>query len=179
MPKKVSIAVTSGKEYLKMGILSYSILTMTKDKDENIILGKSANRYEILEYNWDGARYGTKTNADTKGRGMGAIIGNSLGVAGSKGKSQSTTTDIEVSSNATLKFRNIKTGNTFVIGFSCNSKIDIQLQNFGVPSNKATFTNQVLQQKSTVELLKEYKELLDMEIITEEEFMEKKRELLE
>lgn len=210
--KKIYLTVTSGKQFLNMGIFSTAI-SMKKDEYGNIFLGNLQNKFEILEYNWEGARYQTTTNTISnettkgtskekehrKGRvagavigtmllpGVGTAIGASLGTGKkSKGKTNSdrtgtssvTTSNVEVKSNATLKFRNLDTGEVFVIGIRCDSKTDAELQNFCIPRNMGNYAAEVSQQKSNVKLLKEYKELLDMGIITEDEFQKKKQELL-
>lgn len=210
--KKVNLIVTSGKQFLNMGFFS-TVISMKKDEYGNILLGNLQNKFEILEYNWEGARYQTTTNTvsneKTKGKskekehrkgrvagavigtmlfpGVGTAIGASLGTGKkSKGKTNTdrigtssvTTSDVEIKSSATLKFRNLDTGEVFVIGFQCDSKTDAELQNFCIPRNTGNFAEEISQQKSNVELLKEYKELLDMGIITEEEFQKKKKELL-
>ena len=119
--------------------------------------------------------------------GVGTAIGAAVGT-GKKNKGETKhnntgtqntiTKETEIKSNATMRFRNLDTGESFVIGFQCDSKLDAELQNFCIPKNKEDFAEGVSQQKSNVELLKEYKELLDMGIITQDEFMQKKKELL-
>lgn len=210
--KKVNLIVTSGKQFLNMGIFS-ALICMKKDEEGNIILGNLPYKFEILEYSWEGARYQTTTSTVTKEKGdskskgnekrkgrvagavigtvlfpgVGTVIGASLGTGkkengktsfSNTGNTSTTTKDVEVKSNATLKFKNLENGEVFVIGFQCDSKMDAELQNFCIPSNRENIAENISQQKSNVELLKEYKELLDMGIITEDEFLQKKKELL-
>jgi hypothetical protein len=117
---------------------------------------------------------------------VGAAIGAAVGTGKkSKGKNNSTTTgnttttsnNVEVDSIASVKFRNIETEQISTVGFYCNSVLDMQLKSFNIVS-KGDVANNVKMQKSSVELLKEYKELLDSGVITQEEFMQKKAELL-
>lgn len=118
--------------------------------------------------------------------GVGTVIGGAIGTGKkSHGKSKSnthgketvTTKDVETKSNATLRVKNIDTGDEFVIGFQCDSKLNTELLNFGIASRQ-DFIQNVSDQKSSVQLLKEYKELLDAGIISESEFLQKKKELL-
>lgn len=209
---KVILTITSGKQYLNMGIFS-STITMSKDEANHIIFGKLNSKYEILEYNWDGAKYESVTNAsktsttnvEGKGKekrtgrvagavigtvllpGVGTVIGASVGT-GKKTKGKSTSSnignetvthkDVEVKSPASLKLRNIDTNDIIVIGFECDSKLDVELQNFNLPASQAEFIQDISTQKSSVQLLKEYKELYDLGVISEEEFLKKKNELL-
>ncbi len=208
---RVTITITAGKKFLNMGFLS-SAISFTQEDDGYITIGKLPSKYEILEYDWDGAKYEdvskTTSISQTKGKnkekekrtgriagavvgtflvpGVGTLAGAALGTGKKeKGKDKSKTVnntitsdkEVEIDSNATMKLRNIDTGEVFVIGFLCNTKIDVQLQNFNI-LKRATFQESVNEQKSSVQLLKEYKELWDMGVITEEEFMKKKKELL-
>lgn len=99
-----------------------------------------------------------------------------------KGKVESNTTvseeDVEIQTNAKLTLRNLDTGESFTIGFLCDSKIDSELSNFNMNAQRTVTTEEVGQQKSKVELMKEYKDLLDAGIINEEEFAQKKKEIL-
>ena len=80
-------------------------------------------------------------------------------------------------SYASMKMRNIETNQINTIGFRCSSNIDMQLKSFNISKSSDAVEN-VRNQKTSVELLKEYKELLDSGIITQEEFDQKKSELL-
>lgn len=206
---KVNLTITSGKAYLKMGILSTSI-AMKKVASGNVTFGNAPEEYAILDYNWDGPRYkevvSSVTNQKTKHKGkekeqrkgrvtgavigtllfpgVGTVIGASLGTGKktvgkekekSTGKENVTSENVETASNATMRLQNIETGETFTIGFSCTSAIDAELQNFYTPPEQEPT---VSDQSNIVDLLKGYKELLDAGIITEEEFIEKKNELL-
>lgn len=211
-PSRITLSITSGKQYLDMGIFSSSI-TMTRNESGYVTLGKIEAQYEILEYDWDGPKYETVTSTTGKAKtkekrhektgrkgrvtgaivgtmllpGVGTVIGASVGTGKkSKGRTDTTsdnneivkTKDVEVQSNATLKLKNVETNETFVIGFKCDSELNINLLNFGVGSNANDFSQTISTEKSSVELLKEYKELLDLGIITEDEFQKKKSELL-
>lgn len=118
--------------------------------------------------------------------GVGTIVGAAVGTGKkTKGKNNSTTTgtatttsdNIEVDSYASMKMRNVETNQVNTIGFYCSSNIDMQLKSFNISQSSDAAAN-VQNQKTSVELLKDYKELLDNGIITQEEFNQKKIELL-
>lgn len=118
--------------------------------------------------------------------GAGTIVGAAVGTGKkTKGKNNSNTTgtttttsdNIEVDSYASMKMRNIETNQINTIGFYCSSNIDMQLKSFNISKSSDAVEN-VRNQKTSVELLKDYKELLDSGIITQEEFNQKKTELL-
>ena len=118
--------------------------------------------------------------------GVGTIVGAAVGTGKkTKGKNNSTTTgtatttsdNIEVDSYASMKMRNIETNQINIIGFRCSSNIDMQLKSFNISKSSDAVEN-VRNQKTSVELLKDYKEHLDRGIITQEEFDQKKSELL-
>jgi hypothetical protein len=134
-----------------------------------------------------GAVIGTAATAVTLGNPVvGAAVGAAVGTGKkTKGKNNSTTTgtatttsdNIEVDSYASMKMRNIETNQINTIGFRCSSNIDMQLKSFNISKSSDAVEN-VRNQKTSVELLKDYKELLDSGIITQEEFDQKKSELL-
>ena len=134
-----------------------------------------------------GAVIGTAATAVTLGNPVvGAAVGAAVGTGKkTKGKNNSTTTgtatttsdNIEVDSYASMKMRNIETNQINTIGFRCSSNIDMQLKSFNI-SKRSDDVENVLNQKTSFELLKDYKELLDSGIITQEEFDQKKSELL-
>ncbi len=118
--------------------------------------------------------------------GVGTIVGAAVGTGKkTKGKNNSITTgtatttsdNIEVDSYASMKMRNVETNQVNTIGFYCSSNIDMQLKSFNI-SQSSDIVENVRNQKTSVELLKDYKELLDSGIITQEEFEQKKIELL-
>lgn len=83
---------------------------------------------------------------------------------------------VEVPSTATLKLKNTTTSEEFSIQIVCNSSKNAQLINFKIKN--PTSTSLIDISKSNVEQIKEYKELLDLDIISQEEFNKKKVELL-
>ena len=107
-----------------------------------------------------------------------------------KGKGTTTTNvntivdenQVETDNTATIQVADAETGATFSIGIKCNSKINIDLDRFDwsdVNVEEETPIQEARQIESdAVKLLKEYKELLDMGVITQEEFDQKKKSLL-
>lgn len=200
----VTVEVKSGKQFLNMGPLTSSI-TIRQNADGNIYFDKVDGFFEITDYQWEGPRYKTvsttnsteKSKEKTKKKGGlgGAVVGTILapgvgtviGYAATRKKetkgnadtnSVSSEEEVETKSNAKMTLRNLSTGESFTIGFLCDSKIDGDLSNFSMNTQRTVTTSEVTQQKSKVELMKEYKDLLDAGIINEEEFAQKKKEIL-
>ena len=143
-----------------------------------------------------------KTNSTTKKKGKslkigaGAIIGNviagPLGMAvggamgaGSKGKSTTQGTNISNTSQrvqniekntiANLSFRSLEDGTVYNLAFNCNTKIDSQIRCLKQTLQKEQITNDISQ---SLEGIKALKERLDMGVITQGEFEQKKNQLL-
>lgn len=202
----VTLEITSGKQQLNMGVLSSSIV-LRENCDGNIYFDKLPGFFEIVDYRWDGPRYKTVTtnNHETKRKGKdktkrkGGLLGAAVGtvllpgvgtvvgyamtskkVTKSKGNESSSNTvnqqEEEIKCNATMTLRNKASGESFTIGFSCDSKLDAELANFTMPRRASSI--EVEQQTDCVALLKQYKELLNAGIITQEDFDKKKQELL-
>ena len=164
--------------------------------------------YHLIEYEWEGPKYTTVTNSNktgthtTKGKAgkigggavvglvvggpVGAAVGGAMG-AGSKGKKSihehtiSTTEQIEVNTPAILKFKNASTGELINLAIVCNTLINTQIKCFNTiecythPTNTSTIPTSI---SNSVEEVKKLKELLDMGILTQEEFETKKNQLL-
>lgn len=146
----------------------------------------------------------TKGKAKTKNKGGlgGALIGTLIApgagtVAGymmtkkkvtkdkSRTETNGTTTETqeEIMGNATMSLLNPSNNSIFTIGFECNSTINAILEQFDW-GNKAndqileSKANQIESESNKIELLKQYKELYDSDIISKEEFEAKKKELI-
>lgn len=205
--KHVSLEVTSGQKQLNMGLFSSSIV-MRENSDGKIYFDGVPGTFSIVDYSWDGPQYKSVTTADTieqqKGKGKtkrkgglgGAMVGTLLmpgvgtaigyamtskKVSKNKSKLFSNTIvneeQVEVKGNARLTLQQNETGNTFVIGIKCDTKLDTELQNFPIQRHD-NIDQCVTIEKDSVALLKEYKDLLDSGIITQEDFDSKKKELL-
>lgn len=205
--RHLTLEITSGQKELNMGLLSTTVV-IRENADGQIYFDKLNGFYEIVDYAWEGPKYKTltttssqtthagKDKAKRKGGLGGAVVGTLLlpgvgtaigyamtnkKVTNHKGKENTNVVTnentVEVKSNAKLTLRNLETGASFVIGFTCDTKLDAELMNFPI-ARRANSEQALGQQKSSVELLKDYKELLDSGVITVEEFNAKKRELL-
>lgn len=115
----------------------------------------------------------------------GVLVGAAMG-AGSKGKNHtkgesiSTSTqqskDIEKDTLATLSFRSLDSGKIYKLSFKCNTELDSKIKCLNIAQNKEAVVNDISQ---SLEGLKALKELVDMGVITPEEFNRKKAQLLE
>lgn len=204
--RHISLEITSGKQQLNMGMLSLSAtmrenadgkiyFDKVNDFFEIIDYSWEGPRYKTVTTTNTVNKHGGKDKTKKKGGLGGALVGTlvmpgvgtAVGYAlthGSQtkhgGKDQIDTTqnthEEEVKTNATLTLRSLSTGQSFVIGFKCDTQIDTELQNF--PMNVSRKEAPVAEQKDAVTLLKEYKGLLDDGIISQDEFDKKKKELL-
>lgn len=166
------------------------------------------DKFLFIDYNWGGPRFETITSSTTntssqevtKGKsgkmaagaiigsavlpGIGTAVGAAIGAGGKKKKhtnSQSSTNSVqqqnEVLTPATLKFKNIDTNDIFSIVIGCNTLIDSQIKGFRLSKEQSVHDIS----KDTTDALKgikALKELLDMGAITQEEFEQKKQNLL-
>lgn len=169
---------------------------------------EESTSYLFQSYEWAGpdieSTSVTKTTGKTKQKGRmgralvgGVLLGPVGAVAGASGKRKGTvdTTSVtknienEKDSKAKLVFKEVETGNikeiTIVNNSSKNAEIVSFFQNINpdIPNADSileSMTNDVEGQseKSVVEQLKELKELVDLDIISQEEFDVKKKELL-
>lgn len=142
--------------------------------------------------------FNPKYNLQTKGSVSGntgssilgtALLGTSGGIIGSSGSRRVNTTSkqVEVSTNAVLTFIDAINHKTFSIEISANSDIYNKLiKNFQCSQatlNKITNVDNINtknseENKDIVSQLKEYKELLDCGILTKDEFDKKKKQLI-
>lgn len=116
--------------------------------------------------------------------GVGTAVGAAIGASGKKKKninSQSNTSSIEqkqeILTPATLKFKNVNTGEFFSIVIACNTLIDSQIKGFQIQQQQSVHEMSA-NATDSLKAIKALKELLDMGAITQEEFEEKKSKLL-
>lgn len=119
--------------------------------------------------------------------GVGTAIGYAMGSKKvKKGKGRSTVrsvaseNQVETDSIARIQLVDNETGSSFSIGIKCNSKIDVNLDRFDWSALPDTEEEALVVQTETdkIRLLKEYKDLMDIGVISPEEFEQKKKELL-
>ena len=117
-------------------------------------------------------------------------IGTAIGYAATRKKVQDTNSgsstvknerEEEIDSPASIVIHDVNSGENITFGFSCNTNIYNDLQNFdwdnSIPDQK-TVEQDLSLQSDKVELMKKYKELLDAQVITQEEFDKKRKEIL-
>ena len=189
--------ITVNKSPLKYEVLSYnwsgpaydSVSTTTTDTKTNSKTKKKTKTTGRLA----GAAIGTLLLPGA-GTAAGALLGTGSksvqkGKGASKGFSNTITHGVEASSSATMQLRIAGSSEVFTIGFKCNSKLDAELQTFlSDIIGGSSFLNsdeetdepvaQPISESDTIQILKEYKKLLDDGVITQEAFDKKKSELL-
>ncbi|WP_035053189.1 SHOCT domain-containing protein [Carnobacterium pleistocenium] len=119
---------------------------------------------------------GTVVGAYAGGKGKNKKKGENSSVTKDSSQSIETQRQVEVPSIATLRFKNVETSEEFSIQIVCDSLKNAQLINFKTTKPKNTIL--VDDSKSFLDQIKEYKELFDLNIISQEEFNKKKAELL-
>lgn len=159
--------------------------------------------YEVVGFEWDGARYNDVTTTvgkesgkqKRKGRVIGATvgtliapgIGTAIGAAFGTGNkktsgetTQTTTTEsVEAETVATLTLRNVESGEVSAFNFKGMSDKLQELQLFAQSAmDAATTVIDVQPASDPYEELKRMKELLDMGVVSQEEFDAKKRQVL-
>ena len=206
---KVQLYISSGQQQIKTN----AITLMFQKPTGEIFFGVNENNlYELIDYSWNGPQYNTVTNSVKTGThikkgksgkiGVGAVVGTvvagpvgtAVGAAmgaGSKGttnireNTQSISNQVEINTPATLKFRNITTGENASIVIACNSLIDSQIKCFTLANSTENYINtpqlETAANQSGIDVVEEirrFKELADSGIITQEEFELKKKQLL-
>lgn len=212
---------TSGTQKIQCG----ANCMMHQKPDGTVLFGyNTVNTYRLVSYEWSGPQYNTITKSNTSGTeikkgkagkiGVGAVagtllapgIGTAVGAAmgaGSKGKKniQSNTTSVsqqlEIPTPATLKLKNMGTGEIFGLTFNCTTQLDAKIRAFNFDTEASSIPDPTpeplpewhapgedpapqVSAPSTdpYEEVKKLKELLDMDVITREEFDIKKKQLL-
>lgn len=160
----------------------YELVTETKTKGKN--KGKQKRTGRVL-----GAAIGTVLLP-----GAGTIIGAMHGTGNKKTKGKnkersiSKTSKEEIGTPAVLELQNLETDEIISINFICTSKLASQINNIlavdyiDADYDEDDYYNEDEEDNSVsnpYDELKQLKELLDMEIITQEEFDLKKKDLLD
>lgn len=165
--------------------------------------------FTLLEYHWSGPKYqyttdtvsNTSGTEKTKGKsgkmvagavvgtilfpGVGTAVGAAIGAGGKKKTqtdsstvSSSTSQSIEELTPATIKLKNNNTGDYVSIVIACNTVIDSQIKGFRFFPESTTHSASA-DAVDSLKGIKALKELLDMGAITQEEFDQKKKQLLD
>ena len=199
----VKITITSGKKLVSE---RFGAIDMWQQKDGYIYFDKDDSKlYELLGYTWDGAQYKTISVSNTKGndkhkvkkkgRLTGAVVGTmiapGIGTAigamagtGNKvidGKNQAQTIinerREEIDSPATIRLRRKDTNELVSLVINCNTSKNNELSMFVPTKEKLNAASTKIDDEAYAEL-KKIKDLLDMGILTQEEFDLKKKEIL-
>lgn len=119
--------------------------------------------------------------------GLGTVVGAAIGGGGktktkttgtSNSNATQTQTQVEAYTPALLRFRNPSTGQVFAITVNWNSQKDMELRSFNIPDLTKTVADASAEIQDSLQGIKALKELLDMGAITQSEFNEKKKKLL-
>ncbi len=174
-------------------------ITLRRDINDYFYVSKkydpNATKYQFERFEWNGSTITQETtttgNIKTKGRTgqtitgaallgpAGAIIG-SAGKRKSKVDTKSTTTIKEIGSEGKIFLRNLENGSIEEIKVFLESAQASNLERFIANVDYTEDTNvEKSNEHSSTQRLKELKELLDLGIITQEEFELKKKEILE
>lgn len=130
--------------------------------------------YRVHDFLWNGPDYELVTETKTKGK--------------NKERSISKTSKEEIGTPAVLELQNLETDEIISINFICTSKLASQINNIlavdyiDADYDEDDYYNEDEEDNSIsnpYDELKQLKELLDMGIITQEEFDQKKKELLD
>lgn len=165
------------------------------------------DNFSLIGYEWNGPEYQIVTNTVTKQKGkktqkgksgkmtagalvgtmfmpgIGTAVGAAIGAGGkSKTKNNGTETSdttqkqVEIPSKAMLYLKNNETNKDVNIIISCDSNIDMELKRFKFLNNSQKTDASDVQK--VAEALKSLKELVDLGVLSQEEFETKKAELL-
>ena len=86
------------------------------------------NKYYIVGYEWNGAKYYIQTTNKSSGKGVGAQLIGVSGVVSGKGKSNGIQKEIEENTIAFMDLQSFETGEIQKISFYCNTNIDAKIR---------------------------------------------------
>lgn len=172
-------------------------ITLRRDVNNYFYVSKkfdpNATKFKFERFEWGGSSMTQETittgDVKTKGRTGQALAGGllfggagaSIGAAGkrnSKINTRSTTTTTEIGSDGKLFLRNVEDNSIKEVNVFLNSAQASNLERFIANIDYNENSNVATNEISSTQQLIELKELLDLGIITQEEFDQKKKELL-
>lgn len=86
------------------------------------------NKYYIVGYEWNGAKYYIQTTNKSSGKGVGAQLIGASGVVSGKGRSNGIQKEIEENTIAFMDLQSFETGEIQKISFYCNTNIDAKIR---------------------------------------------------
>lgn len=202
--KNRSIIIHAIFGYKELGLKTGNIVITQELSGKMYLNNDNSTFYDLIEYEWDGPEFSTlttssgttseKSKTKSKGKssdfGVGTIMGGIMfGGMGGKSKGLSKTvgnivsnsselsSNVEKVTNATLTIRNQDNKKIFKLSFKCTREIDSKIRcfDFSKIPDKTIIVNDV---KQNLEGIKALKELLDIGALTQEEFEEKKKQIL-
>lgn len=184
------------------------IIKLSQNSEGAIFINNNNEiQFRLLDYSWSGPLYNTISNSSTVGKtkgktkrkgrllgavvgtvllpGVGTVIGAAHGTGNKKHASTSQTdtitkdTNVEMAAPATIQLENLQTKEVLVISCDLKSQENGDLLSLRKVSNfYEQESPKITQSSDPYEEIKKAKELLDMGILTQEEFDLKKKELL-
>lgn len=122
------IRIHSGNNQLKIkskaAIKQYRNGLISFNPSDNTIY----NKYYIVGYEWNGAKYYIQTTNKSSGKGVGAQLIGASGVVAGKGKSNGIQKEIEENTIAFMDLQSFETGEIQKISFYCNTNIDAKIR---------------------------------------------------
>ena len=198
-----SVRISPISGHKELGLSMFGVTLNQEDSGDVMFNTDESVKYRLMDYEWGGPQYKVVTTSKTtgknkektkrKGRVAGALIGTMLlpgvgtaigGLHGTgsktKGKDNSKTAQtedaVEKFSPATLTLKEVASGKIYRLVFNCNTSIDAQIRCFSFDDSPSIA--EAPSASDAIEQIKSLKELLDIGIITQEEFNAKKRQLL-
>ena len=86
------------------------------------------NKYYIVGYEWNGARYSVHTTNRTSGTGVGGKLIGTSGLVTGSGKTSGVQREIEEDTIAFMDLQSFETGEIQKISFYCNTRIDAKIR---------------------------------------------------
>lgn len=201
---KLKLTVNSGKDQINCNGWGSNVI-MWQRTDGSIYFNTNFHdNFSLIRYEWNGPEYEIVTNTITKQKGkktkkgksgkmtagalvgtmfmpgIGTAVGAAIGAGGkSKTKNNGTETSdttqkqVEIPSKAMLYLKNNETNKDVNIIISCDSNIDMELKRFKFLNNSQKTDASDVQK--VAEALKSLKELVDLGVLSQEEFETKKQ----